>query len=164
MADIAPPASTPRRSTMSTAIPHLDVASTSLNTKLARGALFVGFMLLVVPTVMDLARQVWNTDEQGHGPIIAAVTLWLMWRSRQQVIDAPYRPAVIVGGALFLVGLLIYALGRSQQIIQGEVVGVVTGAPVAEVHAELHGTPLMGVAARYPPAATTSVLCMGVLA
>ena len=109
---------------MSTAIPHPDVAATSLSTKLARGALFAGFMLLVVPTVMDLARQVWNTDEQGHGPIIAAVTLWLMWRSRQQVLDAPYRPANLVGGILFLLGILAYALGRSQQIIQGEVVGI----------------------------------------
>ena len=109
---------------MSSVLPRSEFASTSLNTKLARGALFVGFMLLVVPTVMDLARQVWNTDEQGHGPIIAAVTLWLMWRSRQQVLDAPYQPANLVGGVLFLLGIMSYALGRSQQIIQGEVVGI----------------------------------------
>ena len=109
---------------MSSVLPRSEFASTSLNTKLARGALLVGFMLLVVPTVMDLARQVWNTDEQGHGPIIAAVTLWLMWRSRQQVLDAPYQPANLLGGVLFLLGIMSYALGRSQQIIQGEVVGI----------------------------------------
>ena len=100
---------------MSSVLPRSEFASTSLNTKLARGALLVGFMLLVVPTVMDLTRQVWNTDEQGHGPIIAAVTLWLMWRSRQQVLDAPYQPANLVGGVLFLLGIMSYALGRSQQ-------------------------------------------------
>ena len=109
---------------MSSVLPRSEFAMTSLNTRLARGALLVGFMLLVVPTVMDLARQVWNTDEQGHGPIIAAVTLWLMWRSRQQVLDAPYQPANLVGGVLFLLGIMSYALGRSQQIIQGEVVGI----------------------------------------
>ena len=109
---------------MSSVLPRPMEAGLPLSTKLALGALAAGFLLLLVPTVMALMRQVWHTDEQGHGPIIGAVTLWLMWRSRQQVIDAPYRPAVIVGGALFLVGLLIYALGRSQQIIQGEVVGV----------------------------------------
>ena len=109
---------------MSSVLPRPIEAGPPLSTKLALGALAAGFLLLLVPTVMALMRQVWHTDEQGHGPIIGAVTLWLMWRSRQQVIDAPYRPAVIVGGALFLVGLLIYALGRSQQIIQGEVVGV----------------------------------------
>ncbi len=109
---------------MSSVLPHTDLAATSLNTKLARGALFVGFMLMVGPTVMDLFHQVWQTDEQGHGPIIAAVTLWLMWRSRQQVLDAPYRPANLAGGLLFLAGILMYALGRSQQIIQGEVLGI----------------------------------------
>ena len=113
---------------MSSVLPRSEFASTSLNTKLARGALLVGFMLLVVPTVMDLARQVWNTDEQGHGPLIAAVTLWLMWRSRQQVLDAPYQPANLVGGVLFLLGIMAYALGRSQQIIQGEVVGICMAA------------------------------------
>ena len=39
---------------MSSVLPRSEFASTSLNTKLARGALLVGFMLLVVPTVMDL--------------------------------------------------------------------------------------------------------------
>ena len=86
--------------------------------------LAAGFLLLLVPTVMDLARQVWNTDEQGHGPIIGAVTLWLMWRSRQRVMDAPYNPANLAGGLLFVAGISAYALGRSQQIIQGEVVGI----------------------------------------
>lgn len=109
---------------MSSILPRTELVATSLNTKLARGALFVGFMLMVGPTVTDLFHQVWQTDEQGHGPIIAAVTLWLMWRSRQQVLDAPYRPANLVGGLLFLAGILMYALGRSQQIIQGEVVGI----------------------------------------
>ncbi len=99
-----------------------------MNSKLALGALAAGFLLLLVPTVMDLARQVWNTDEQGHGPIIGAVSLWLMWRSRQRVIDAPYQPASWVGGLLFGAGMLVYALGRSQQIIQGEVVGVLAAA------------------------------------
>lgn len=113
---------------MSTALPRSQLAGLPLNTRLALGALALGFMLLMVPTVMDLARQVWNTDEQGHGPIIGAVTLWLMWRSRQQVIDAPYRPANAVGGLLFVGGLLAYALGRSQQIIQGEVVGILAVA------------------------------------
>jgi len=89
------------------------------------GALAAGFLLLLVPTVLDLARQVWQSDEQGHGPIIGAVSLWLMWRRRQDVIDAPYRPANVIGGLLFALALVAYALGRSQQIIQAEVVGLI---------------------------------------
>ena len=113
---------------MSSVLPHPNLAAPTLNIRLARASRVFGFLLLVIPTVMDLARQVWNTDEQGHGPIIAAVTLWLMWRSRQQVIDAPFRPANRVGGLLFLFGIVAYALGRSQQIIQGEVVGILAAA------------------------------------
>ena len=109
---------------MSSVLPRTDFAATSLHTRLTSGALAAGFLLMVVPTVLDLFHNVWQTDEQGHGPIIAAVTLWLMRRSRQQVIDAPYRPANLVGGLLFLGGILMYALGRSQQIIQGEVIGI----------------------------------------
>lgn len=109
---------------MSSVMPRPVGAGPDLNSRLAVGALLAGFMLLVVPTVMDLASQIWQTDEQGHGPIIGAVSLWLMWRSRQRVIDAPYQPANLVGGLLFLAGMLMYALGRSQQIIQGEVVGI----------------------------------------
>ena len=65
------------------------------------GVLLAGFLLLLVPTVLTLFRQVWQTDEQGHGPIIGAVSLWLMWRQRQAVIDAPVRPVYVGGGLLF---------------------------------------------------------------
>lgn len=109
---------------MSSVMPRPVGAGPDLNARLALGVLLAGFLLLMVPTVMDLARQVWQTDEQGHGPIIGAVSLWLMWRSRQRVIDAPYKPANVIGGLLFLAGMVMYALGRSQQIIQGEVVGI----------------------------------------
>jgi exosortase B len=93
--------------------------------KVALAVLLLGYLLLLVPTVQDLWRQVWQTDEQGHGPIIAAVSLWLMWKRREAVINAPYRPATLLGGLLFGAGMLLYALGRSQQIIQGEVVGLI---------------------------------------
>lgn len=109
---------------MSSVMPRQMGAGPDTNARIALGVLLAGFLLLMVPTIMDLAKQVWSTDEQGHGPIIGAVSLWLMWRSRQRVIDAPYQPANLLGGAMFFTGMLLYALGRSQQIIQGEVVGI----------------------------------------
>jgi len=105
-------------------MPNPSSAGSDLHSKLALGLLSLGFLLLLGPTVMDLASQVWQSDEQGHGPIIGAVSLWLMWRSRQGVIDAPYKPVTWLGSLLLVLGLLAYSLGRSQQIIQGEVVGV----------------------------------------
>jgi len=113
---------------MSTVLPKSSLFGFSLSDKMALAGLGAGFLLLLTPTVMDLIKQVWSTDEQGHGPIILAVSLWLMWRSRQRVIDAPYKPSNFIGGLLFVGGMLMYALGRSQQIIQGEVVGVLAAS------------------------------------
>jgi len=113
---------------MSSVLPQSVRSAPSLNDRIALAGLGACFLLLLVPTVMDLVKTVWSTDEQGHGPIIAAVSLWLMWRSRQRVIDAPYKPSNFFGGLLFVGGMLMYALGRSQQIIQGEVVGVLAAS------------------------------------
>ena len=88
-----------------------------------RGTLLLlaaGFLVLLLPTVLDLSRQVWSSDDQGHGPIIGAVSLWLIWSNRQRLIKAPYLPANVWGSVLLLLALLLYALGRSQQIMQAE--------------------------------------------
>ena len=113
---------------MSSVLPRPVAPGTGHHDKLTLAVLLVGFLLLLVPTVVDLAEQIWSTDEQGHGPIIGAVSLWLMWRKRQDIIDAPYQPANLLGGLMFGGALLLYALGRSQQIIQAEVVGVIVAA------------------------------------
>ena len=110
---------------MSTVLPRPAMPASGSGDRFRFGLLVLAFLVLLAPTVLDLSRQVWNTDEQGHGPIIGAVSLWLIWKRRQDVIDAPYKPAVFLGGALFVLALVMYALGRSQQILQGEVLGVI---------------------------------------
>jgi exosortase B len=113
---------------MSSVLPRPVAPGAGQHDKVTLAVLLAGFLLLLVPTVLDLAEQIWSTDEQGHGPIIGAVSLWLMWRKRQDIIDAPYQPANLLGGLMFGGALLLYALGRSQQIIQAEVVGVIVAA------------------------------------
>jgi hypothetical protein len=39
----------------------------------------------------ELARTIWASDEQGHGPIILAVSLWLLVLRRQAIADAATR-------------------------------------------------------------------------
>ena len=112
---------------MSSVLPQPLGARFSTTDRIGFSVLVAGFLLLLVPTVWTLARQVWQSDEQGHGPIIGAVSFWLMWRRRQAVIDAPYEPANLGGGALFVLAMLLYSLGRAQQMIQAEVVGVILG-------------------------------------
>ena len=113
---------------MSSVLPRPAGSGFAWSSKWMAGVLAAGFLLLLGPTVWTLAHQVWQSDEQGHGPIIGAVSLWLMWRSRRDLLESPYRPANVAGGGLLVLALAMYALGRSQQIIQGEVIGVILAA------------------------------------
>ncbi|WP_157268366.1 exosortase B [Azohydromonas aeria] len=85
------------------------------------GLLALGFALLYVPTFHDLSRTTWASDEQGHGPIILAISYWLAWRKRHEFLAAPVRPSVGAGALSLLLGLLLYAFGRSQSVIAFEV-------------------------------------------
>jgi len=80
------------------------------------GAILLGLGALYVPTYLDLARTSWRTDEQGHGPLILAVSLFLMWRSRRALTAPAEHPQSASGGIVLAVGLLSYLLGRSQDI------------------------------------------------
>lgn len=80
-----------------------------------------GFALLYLPTYYDLSHTVWASDEQGHGPIILGVSLWLLYQLRHQIAALPADPRPVAGGALFFFGLLLYVLGRTQAVILFEV-------------------------------------------
>ena len=72
--------------------------------------------LLLVPSYFSLAEHVWVSDEQGHGPIILAVTQWLAWQRRLELLAMPDRAAWPAGIACLLVGLPLYVVGRSQGV------------------------------------------------
>lgn len=80
-----------------------------------------GLLVLFVPTFYDAAMSFWQTDENAHGPIILAVIVWLIWTKRAELLDAKSVPAPGSGIALLVFGLLLYVLGRSQQIALFEI-------------------------------------------
>ena len=77
----------------------------------------LGFGLLYIPTYVQLAHTIWATDEQGHGPIILVVSFWLLYTGRHRIAVTPRRPLPGLGWPLLLLGLLVFALGNSQDII-----------------------------------------------
>ncbi|PND37659.1 exosortase B [Paucibacter aquatile] len=81
----------------------------------------LGFAAMFVPTYWDLSSTVWASDEQGHGPIILAVSLWLLYQQRQTLLQVQPKPAYITGGLFLMLGLALYAFGRSQSILLFEV-------------------------------------------
>jgi exosortase B len=77
----------------------------------------LGYAFLFFPTFYDLSHTIWAGDEQGHGPLILAVSAWLFYRKRHEIAALPTEPATGVGALTLGFGLLLYALGRSQAII-----------------------------------------------
>ncbi len=85
------------------------------------GLLLAGFCILYLPSYVDVARTVWTTDEQGHGPIILAISVWLLYKHRTTLAAMPMEPSVGWGSALLALGLVFYVLGRSQAFLGLEV-------------------------------------------
>jgi exosortase B len=85
------------------------------------GLLFLAWAALYVPTFADLSRTVWAMDENGHGPIILSVSAWLLFRMRHQLAALDSEPAPFLGWSSLILGLLLYAFGRSQAIVIFEV-------------------------------------------
>ena len=60
-------------------------------------------------------------DENAHGSIIFLVFIYLIIRQGKGTFKHPYVPCNVFGCSLFFVGLVLYVLGRSQDIIIFEV-------------------------------------------
>jgi exosortase B len=84
------------------------------------GVLLLAMAAMYLPTFVTLANTVWATDEQGHGPLILAACAWLLWGMRRELFQAQPKPALGAGFVLLVTGVLMYAVGRSQQVIELE--------------------------------------------
>jgi exosortase B len=84
-----------------------------------------GLLALYVPTFWDLMHGIWATDQQGHGPIVLGIGLWLLWRKWPEVRALPIQPSRGAGWPVFVIGLLLYLVGRSQDILLFEVGAII---------------------------------------
>lgn len=81
----------------------------------------LGLLAVVLPTYVRLHEGLWNQEAYEHGPIIAAIFWWLMWRHRDRVLSLPAAGMPITGAVVLGVGLLTYFVGRSQDLALFEV-------------------------------------------
>lgn len=84
--------------------------------------IILGLLVLFVPTLYSLLTGIWSSDEQAHGPIVLSISIWLMYRKWDEMLVASDGKAGTAWGWIPLVfGLLLYILGRSQEILLFEV-------------------------------------------
>jgi exosortase B len=88
--------------------------------------IIAGLMVLYLPSFLDLFRTIWATDEQKHGPIVLSVACWLAWRNWPNMWQASegQEPSTW-GWPIFIAGLLLYIIGRSQDILLFEVGSII---------------------------------------
>ncbi|QJD98785.1 exosortase B [Massilia forsythiae] len=85
-----------------------------------------GLALLFAPTFYSLFTGAWIGEEQGHGPIIFGLALWLAWRKWPQVLAATAPPrAAAAGWPVLALGLACHLLGRSQKILMLEILSII---------------------------------------
>jgi len=90
----------------------------------------LGILVLYMPSINFLANNLWNTEEQAHGPIILLVVFYLFWQHRSAFSEVIEKQKPILGAAILALGLLIFAIGRSQEILFfeiGSLLPVLTG-------------------------------------
>src|ERR1700722_13308700 len=80
------------------------------------GLLIGSFLAAYTPTVLRLIDGPWQTEQEGHGPLIIAASLWLVWQSRGAIRTATLSPAPIEGWLVLLSGLVVLILSRNQDI------------------------------------------------
>ena len=78
-------------------------------------------MLIYIPTYLKLYEGPWQTEQEGHGPLIMLASAWLAWRQRGAVARAETRPAYVSGWAMLVIGLALMAVARSQDLLVIEV-------------------------------------------
>lgn len=87
----------------------------------------VGLLAMFAPVFYTLFDTVWRTDEQGHGPIILAVAVWLCWHRRDQLVAAAREatPAGAGAWALLVFALALYIIGRVQNLVMFQMAALI---------------------------------------
>ena len=84
------------------------------------GAMAAAFVLAFVPTYVRLASGPWQTEQEGHGPLIMLAAAWLAWQQRGRLKRTVMKPAPVAGWIVLIASLLLMAVTRSQDILMVE--------------------------------------------
>lgn len=79
--------------------------------QLSHFVLIAALLLFVVPPMVEVARFNWTTEQGGHGPIVMATGLWLLYReySKARHLAVPGNRLIGFGALLVLIPLYVVA-------------------------------------------------------
>jgi exosortase B len=82
----------------------------------------MGLCAMYLPSFIELFRGLWSNDEQAHGPIVLAISCWLLYRKWPEMLRISTQETTSAAGwPIFIFGLLLYVIGRSQDILIFEI-------------------------------------------
>lgn len=84
-------------------------------------AVFLALLAMYMPSFRALGDTFWGNADDAEGVIILAISIWLAWRERRLFLQEPNSAFRPLGALSLFLGLLLYALGRSQEFFQFEV-------------------------------------------
>ena len=89
--------------------------------------IIAGLIVLYLPSLVDLFRGIWSTDQQAHGPIVLGIACWLIYRKWTEMLRVSEGQSTAAGAGwpIFIVGLMLYIIGRSQEILIFEIGSVI---------------------------------------
>jgi hypothetical protein len=90
------------------------VKSETLKNLLWPGLLVVSVLAAYIPTALGLIDGPWQTEQEGHGPMIIAASLWLVWQLRERLKSTEISAAPVAGWIALLIGLALMFLARIQ--------------------------------------------------
>lgn len=85
---------------------------------LANIVLAAGCALLVLPTMFQVARDTWSTEQGGHGPLVLATGVWAVWRELKanKVGSRPGNPWFAL--PLLALSLGIFVVARITSVLE----------------------------------------------
>jgi len=82
--------------------------------------LAVGCVVLVLPTMYEVATKTWTTEQGGHGPLVLATGIWAIWRELKGK-DVEFGPGKsAIGFPLLALALGVFVLARITGILEIE--------------------------------------------
>lgn len=103
---------------------HEDRGSPELLILLPWIFILTGLIALYGPSFYDLFNTLWATDQNAHGPIVFAVSMWFLWFKAREIANdgnVIVSSSPVLGWAVLSFGLLLYIIGRSQEFYLFEV-------------------------------------------